>query len=166
MSSRLSALRSRSSTRQRDVPDVEVQRVAEDQQEEHGDEEQDEQRSRIAHNLPQLLASDGEAWRMFLRVAIIGRAAPLAATPATDVVDDAQKDVLERRTDDARRRDVDAGLAQTPRRSPSTSRVPSAQDGVHRRAEQAGVLHLGHRLEHAHGIDGRRGVDLDDGAVR
>src|SRR5881628_407775 len=42
----------------RDVPDVEVERVAVEQQEERRDEQQRHQRARVAPDLPKLLPSD------------------------------------------------------------------------------------------------------------
>ena len=74
---------------QRDVPDVEVERVAVQEQEERRDEEQDEQRPAVAPDLPQLLDGDGP-----------DRAH--AALPRSSAVDDVEEDVLERRHDPRR----------------------------------------------------------------
>ena len=129
---------SRSSTARRDVPDVEVQRVAVEQQEERRHEHQDHQRAPVAADLPQLLAAR--------------RRAPAVIRPAAAaLLDDVEEDVLERRSDVS----ADRVTSTSARPQPRGSDLPEvgrglAQHGVDGGAEQARLLDLGHLVERAH----------------
>ena len=128
---RLSGVPSRSSTARRDVADVEVQRIAVEQQEERGDEQQDQQRAPVARDLPQLLAADGE------RLAhACARARSRSTTSRNTSSSDGATCVALTST---------AMPAARSRSAISVRRdAGRAQDRVHRRAEQAGLLDLRH----------------------
>ena len=119
---------------QRDVPDVEVERVAVEQQEERRHEHEDQQRPPIARDLPQLLAVDGER---------LHHARPPARLRST----------TSRNTSSS---DGATGVDARPRRCPrpqaraidiAASTPSSAQHGVNGGAEQARLLDLRHAVE-------------------
>ena len=129
--------------RERDVADVEVQRVTEDQQEERRHERQDQQRAAIAADLPQLLS----------RTARIVVTRPRLPGAALCPVDDVEKDVLERRLDRRDRADVDAPDPPAATGFIAASASLRPQHGVHGGAEERGLLHLRHRVQRRHRLD-------------
>ena len=121
------------------MADVEVQRVAVDQQEERRHEEQDEQRPPIAADLPQLLARDGQ------RLPEGGHAALRSATSRNTSSSDGwtmPQDVTVMPCASSRDA-IAAGVG-----------VARAKHGVHGGAEDARLLDFRHRVERTHRADG------------
>jgi hypothetical protein len=75
-----------------------------------------------------------------------------------------EEHVLERRLDDTDAADVDAGGLQ-PRGDVGRRGGAGPEDGMHRCAEDAGLLHVGHCVQRAHGRHRLRRLHFDDRPV-
>ncbi len=136
--------------RERDVPDVEVQRVAVQQQEECRNEQQDQQRAAVAQDLPQLLPVD--------RQGLPHAAAPPAFSTTS------------RNTSSSDGSTSAISSTVRPRARSFASRSAGVivwfdQYGVDRGPKEAGLLDLGQLIEGAHDVDRARRPHLDNRAA-
>jgi hypothetical protein len=87
----------------------------------------------------------------------------IQAVPAARFrVDDVEEDILQRRRHRRDALDVHTGRLQPPR-EPLGVGAGSAENRVHRGAEQAGLLHFVVRVQQPHCLDRPRGTKFEDG---